>query len=98
MVENMKISKSDTADSGRYFINIDGDEAEMTYLKLAPSLIAIDHTFVPDSMRGKGIAQALALNAIEDARKTGWKIIPRCSFMQVQAKRHSEWADVITDE
>jgi len=97
MVGNIEIKKSDAADSGRYFVSIDGDEAEMTYTKQGPALISIDHTFVPDSMRGKGVAQALALNAIEDARKTGWKIIPRCSFMQAQVKRHGDWADVITD-
>lgn len=97
MVGNIEIKKSDAADSGRYFVSIDGDEAEMTYTKQGPALISIDHTFVHDSMRGKGVAQALALNAIEDARKTGWKIIPRCSFMQAQVKRHGDWADVITD-
>lgn len=98
MAENIIIEKKDDADSGRYFVSIDGDEAEMTYTKLGATLISIDHTFVPDSMRGKGVAQALALNAVEDARKTGWKIVPRCSFMQAQAKRHADWSDVIVSE
>jgi len=98
MGENIRIEKNDDIDGGRYFVVIDGDEAEMTYTKLGPALISIDHTFVPDSMRGKGVAQALALNAVEDARKTGWKIIPRCSFMQAQVKRHADWADVIETE
>ncbi|KAB0571715.1 N-acetyltransferase [Brucella pituitosa] len=98
MSENIQIRKSDNTDSGRYFVVINGDEAEMTYTKLGPALISIDHTFVPDSMRGKGVAQALALNAVEDARKTGWKIVPRCSFMQAQVKRHSDWSDVIETE
>ncbi|MGC0053533.1 GNAT family N-acetyltransferase [Brucella pituitosa] len=98
MSENIQIRKSDNTDSGRYFVVINGDEAEMTYTKLGPALISIDHTFVPDSMRGKGVAQALALNAVEDARKTGWNIVPRCSFMQAQVKRHSDWSDVIETE
>ncbi len=98
MAENIQIQKADSTDSGRYFANIDGDEAEMTYTKLGSALISIDHTFVPDSMRGKGVAQALALNAVEDARKTGWKIIPRCSFMQAQVKRHPDWSDVIASD
>lgn len=98
MGENIQIQKTDDTDSGRYFVVINGDEAEMTYTKLDPALISIDHTFVPDSMRGKGIAQALALNAVEDARKTGWKIIPRCSFMQAQVKWHADWSDVIEAE
>lgn len=98
MSDNIEIQKTDDTDSGRYFVVINGDEAEMTYTKLGPALISIDHTFVPDSMRGKGVAQALASNAVVDARKTGWKIIPRCSFMQAQVKRHADWSDVIEPE
>ncbi len=98
MSDNIEIQKTDDTDSGRYFVVINGDEAEMTYTKLGPALISIDHTFVPDSMRGKGVAQALASNAVEDARKTGWKIVPRCSFMQAQVKRHADWSDVIQPE
>ncbi len=98
MTDQIDIRKEDGAENGRYAVLIDGDEAEMTYTKLAPQLISIDHTFVPDSMRGKGVAQALALNAVEDARQGGWKIVPRCAFMKAQARRHSEWSDVIEAE
>ena len=97
MTNNIEITKSDEDDYGRYFLTIDGDEAEMTYTKLGLKLISIDHTFVPDSMRGKGVAQALALYAVEDARKTGWKIVPRCSFMVTQFKRHTDWSDVLAE-
>ena len=93
--EKIDIRKEDGTESGRYSVTIDGHEAEMTYTRLGPALISIDHTFVPDSMRGKGVAQALARHAVDDARNSGWKIIPRCSFMQAQAKRHPDWSDVI---
>lgn len=98
MAEGIDIYRADTKEGGRYSYNNGGDEAEMTFTKLGPSLISIDHTFVPDSMRGQGIAQALALNAIIDARLMGWKIIPRCSFMHAQLKRHTDWSDVVAVE
>ncbi len=60
MSGNIEIRKEDSSDGGRYVATFEGSEAEMTYTKLGPSLISIDHTFVPDSMRGKGVAQALA--------------------------------------
>lgn len=97
MAGNIEITKSDNDDYGRYLVTIDGDEAEMTYTKLGLNLISIDHTFVPDTMRGKGIAQALASYAIDDARKAGWKIVPRCSFMAAQFKRHTDWSDVLSN-
>jgi predicted GNAT family acetyltransferase len=61
----------------------------------SPHLIIIDHTAVPDALRGKGVGQALAAHAIEEARKGGWKIIPLCPFMRAQTLRHPEWQDVI---
>ncbi len=67
----------------------------MTYSRASPQLIIIDHTGVPDSLRGKGVGQALALHAIEAARAGGWKIIPLCPFFKAQAQRHQEWRDVV---
>ncbi|EEQ96307.1 Hypothetical protein, conserved [Brucella intermedia LMG 3301] len=98
MSGTIEIRKEDSSDGGRYAAVLDGSEAEMTYTKLGPSLISIDHTFVPDTMRGKGVAQALAKNAVLDARRSGWKIIPRCSFMHAQAMRHPDWSDVLGKE
>ena len=63
--------------------------------RTSPSLIIIDHTGVPDALRGKGVGQALAAHAIDEARKGGWKIIPLCPFFKAQTLRHAEWADVI---
>lgn len=98
MSGNIAIRKEDSSDGGRYSALLDGSEAEMTYTKLGPSLVSIDHTFVPDAMRGKGIAQALAKNAVMDARRNGWKIIPRCSFMHAQSMRNPDWSDVFGNE
>lgn len=100
MTGTTTIRKDDSSDGGRYAAIIEGVpvEAEMTYTKLGPNLISIDHTFVPDSMRGKGVAQALAKSAVMDARKSGWKIIPRCSFMHAQAMANPDWSDVIVFE
>jgi predicted GNAT family acetyltransferase len=67
----------------------------MTYSRTTPTLIIIDHTGVPDALRGKGVGQALALHAVEAARTGGWKIIPLCPFFKAQALRHEEWRDVI---
>ncbi|MBV2144065.1 N-acetyltransferase [Falsochrobactrum sp. TDYN1] len=98
MTGPIHIEKQDNSEGGRYTVTLGEDEAEMTYTRLESALISINHTFVPDSMRGKGIAQALAANAIKDARKSGWKIIPRCTFMQAQFKRHDDWSDVLENE
>ena len=91
----MDILHEDSGTKGRYYAVIEGHEGEMTYSRASPQLIIIDHTGVPDALRGKGVGQALAAHAVEDARKGGWKIMPLCPFFRAQALRHKEWADVV---
>ena len=91
----MDIIEEENGARGRYSVSVEGHTGEMTYSRSSPSLIIIDHTMVPDALRGMGIAQALAFHAVEAARKGGWKIIPLCPVMRSQAERHPDWQDVI---
>jgi predicted GNAT family acetyltransferase len=91
----INITSEDNASGGRYIAELEGHQAEMTYSRTSPTLIIIDHTGVPDALRGKGVGQALAAHAIEEARKGGWKIFPLCPFFKAQALRHEEWRDVV---
>ncbi|MBX5160160.1 MULTISPECIES: GNAT family N-acetyltransferase [unclassified Rhizobium] len=91
----MDIRNEDGASGGRYAAEVEGHAAEMTYSRASAKLIIIDHTAVPDALRGKGVGQALALHAVEAARTGGWKIIPLCPFFKAQAQRHPEWQDVV---
>ncbi|WP_425515365.1 GNAT family N-acetyltransferase [Phyllobacterium endophyticum] len=95
MEDHIHIDRQDTESGGRYVANVSNQEAEMSYSRASPRLIIIDHTSVPDALRGQGVGQALALHAVEDARAGGWKIIPLCPFMRAQSLRHEEWADVV---
>lgn len=86
------------AKGGRYVIALaDGQEAEMTYRRRGDQVIVIDHTFVPPSARGRGLAEKLVKRGVADARATGVKIVPLCSYAAVQFRRHSEWADLQAD-
>lgn len=92
----MQISDENGPTGGRYVARLEGAEAGMTFSRASPQLVIIDHTGVPDSLRGKGVGQALALHAVETARAGGWKIIPLCPFFKAQAQRHPEWRDVVS--
>lgn len=92
----MDIEHEPTKSGGRYVARIDGHEAELTYSRASASLVIVDHTGVPDALRGRGVGQALALHAVEEARRGGWKILPLCPFMRDQALRHSDWKDTIS--
>lgn len=89
------IDREDGPTKGRYVIRIDGHEAEMTYSKAGEKRIIIDHTGVPDALRGLGLGPLLVKRGVEDARKEGKKIIPLCPFAKGYIERHPEMQDVL---
>ncbi len=94
-MSEIEITREDTSKGGRYVTIINGDEAEMTYSRAGATRIIIDHTGVPDSMRGMGVGKQLVAAAVADARKEGFKIIPLCPFAKATLEKHPEWQDVV---
>ncbi len=80
---------------GRYLARLDGHEAEMTVSRAGERLLIIDHTEVPDALRGRRVGEALVRRAVENARETGRSILPLCPFARAQFARHAEWQDVL---
>ncbi|MFD2740917.1 GNAT family N-acetyltransferase [Sulfitobacter aestuarii] len=95
METDIDITREEGNSKGRYVAMVDGHEAEMTYSRLGESTIIIDHTGVPDALRGRGVGQALVRRGVEDARAEGRKIVPLCPFAKAQIERHAEWQDVL---
>ena len=88
--------REDRPSGGRWAVVVDEHEAEMTYSRASPTLIIIDHTEVPDPLRGRGVGQALVERAVLDARREGFRIIPLCPFAKAQFERHPAWRDVLS--
>ena len=94
-MSEITVIREDGPTGGRYLTTIEGHAAEMTYSKAGAARLIIDHTSVPDALRGKGAGQALVKRAVEDARAAGIKIIPLCPFAKAQIEKHAEWHDVL---
>ena len=92
---DFRIARDEGETKGRYSVLVDGHEAEMTYSRAGDSLLIIDHTDVPDTLRGRGVGEALVRRAVEDARADGKRILPLCPFAKAQIMRHPEWQDVL---
>lgn len=89
------ISHEEAAGGGAFFLARDGRRiAEMTYQRLGPARILIDHTEVDVALRGRGVARQLLDAAVAWARKEGIKISASCSYAVVQLARDASLADV----
>ncbi len=93
---DLKIIHEHDENTGRYVIVLGPKvEAKMTYRRVAPKTISIDHTLVPPEFHGQKIADKLMVRAIEDAKTKGDRIVPACSYVAAQFKRHPEWASLL---
>lgn len=53
--------------------------------------LALMHTFVPESLEGRGLASALAKFALEYAKEKNLQVIVYCPFVATYLKRHPEY-------
>ncbi|WP_235855916.1 GNAT family N-acetyltransferase [Mesobaculum littorinae] len=90
-----RITREDSDTRGRWVLQVDGQEAELTYSRLSPARIIADHTGVPSALEGRGLGRALVARMVEDARAEGLTVVPTCPFVRAMGQRHADWQDVI---
>ena len=96
MADAIEITRTDETTHGAYRAELPGEEraAELTWRARGDVRVA-NHTFVPPELRGRGIAQQLVEALVADAREQGFAIVPQCSYVDAQFRRHPEWAEVL---
>lgn len=60
--------------------------------------VVFEHTFVPDVLRGRGIAAKRARAALEEAEQRRWKVVPRCPYVATFIKRNPKYTDLADRE
>ncbi|MFA6218879.1 MAG: GNAT family N-acetyltransferase [Erythrobacter sp.] len=80
---------------GAYVIHLPkiDQRAELTWFE-RDGVRHANRTYVPDAMRGKGVAGRLVDALIADAREQGFRIVPECSYVAAAFERHPEWDDL----
>ncbi len=70
------VQHESTPAGGRYYITLgDGLEtAELTWRHSDNGSITAEHTYVPPSHRGHGLANLLVARLMDDARTNGWRL------------------------
>ena len=89
------IGRQEGDTKGTYRLVVDGAVAELTYSRAGAAMIIIDHTGVPDALRGRGLGEQLVERAVADARQEGRKVLPLCPFAKALIARRSDLQDVL---
>jgi uncharacterized protein len=91
------IDIADNVEAGRFEIKVDGELAGFADYRLRAEKMVFTHTEIRDEFEGQGLGGKLAGAALDAARDTGLKVVPRCSFIAGYIKRHPEYADLIDE-
>ena len=57
-------------------------------MDLGKQTLDIYRTFVPNALRGRGVAAALTEAALKYAEDMGYSVIPSCSYVERYMERH----------
>jgi uncharacterized protein len=79
----------------KYYAWVEGKEAVLEYGPAGERTLNLWHTFVPPELRGRGIADELVRQALEDLLARGWRVIPSCWFVRVYIDRHPRYRELL---
>jgi len=78
----------------KFYSVIDGQEAHVTY-RLAGegggAVYDFQHTFVPEALRGRHIAEELVRHALDETLRRGARFIPTCPYVKRFVDSHPEY-------
>jgi len=84
----------DNAERHRFELVVDGETAFVTYAEEAGLLVLL-HTEVPAALGGRGVGSALARGVLDEIRRRGARIVPRCAFIAGFIQRNPDFADLV---
>ncbi len=80
----------------RFFLEVAGGTAELSYRPLDRGTLELLHTGVPEAAAGQGIGGKLANAAFAWARQNGVKLVPTCPFVRKWLERHPDEQDLVS--
>ena len=73
-----------------FYIDDPAGRAYLAYMDLGKQTMDIYRTFVPDELRGRGLAALLAAEALKFAAEQGYKVIASCTYMEAYIQRQQD--------
>jgi predicted GNAT family acetyltransferase len=86
----MTVEVGDNAREGRYELREDGELVGFVTYRLGEGRITLVHTEIDPSHADRGLGSQLARGALDDAKRRGLTVVPRCSFIARFIREHAE--------
>ena len=74
--------------------DVEGGTALITY-DVDDGVITFIHTEVPPEAEGRGVARALATQALQYARDNKLRVVPQCAYVASFVKKNRDYDDIL---
>ena len=90
----MDVTVADAPERSRYeATTADGEVAGYAEYTISSRFMTFTHTLVEPKFEGHGVGSTLAREALRDARRRQFQIIPVCPYIKAYITKHPDWAD-----
>ncbi len=93
---NAEVVVRDDPSASRFEVWV-GDELAgfATYRLLEGATYAVDHTEVGPPFEGRGLADRLVREALDEVRSRGGSVLPYCPYLRAWLGRHPAYVDLV---
>jgi predicted GNAT family acetyltransferase len=88
------IQVRDNAAQSRYEASVAGRLAGVLTYTVREDTAELLHTEVGDEFQGRGVAEDLVRQALDDARARGRRVVPTCPYVGRFLDKHPEYRDL----
>jgi len=82
----------------RYELSGDGTLLGIArYQPQGENILVFTHTEIDSKQEGQGYGSQLARGALDDARRTGKRVVARCEFIAAYIESHPEYRDLLEE-
>jgi predicted GNAT family acetyltransferase len=94
-VGTLSVTVSAAPERSRYEIFVDGKPAGFAAYQASPGEITFTHTEIDPEFGGQGLGGQLIRYALDDVRRQGLAVLPRCPFVRGFIAKHDEYLDLV---
>jgi predicted GNAT family acetyltransferase len=91
------VTIADNPDEQRFEIFVDGERVGLAEYLTDDEKIVFTHTEVDAPDGRKGLGGRLVATALDEARRRGLVVVPRCPFVSAYIQKHPEYLDLVGD-
>lgn len=91
-----KVEFEERDGGGRLLVRSEAGDSELTFSRSDERTLIATRTYVPNALRGQGIALALLSAFIDYARRNDCAIVPACSYVAAKMRDNPAWRKLIT--